>query len=211
MPDLFKTIAPTQPTSPVVIKSRTLQQVVRTLNIATLPDLQSKENPYKGKIQEATPDKGLYMGPLGTPVMQDITFRSVTYTDFPTGQKKTTKEIKLIDILLRVNLPSKIVKTEIQGRPGTIKEYIGEDDWQITVNGFLIADNGQNPTSAIIDLKNMKRARVPIPVVCTYLNNLDIFNIVIEDFAMEQEPGGYSKQAFTITAISDQDVIIQIM
>jgi hypothetical protein len=143
--------------------------------------------------------------------MQDITFKSVTYTDFATGTKKTTKEIKMIDILINVNLPSIIVKTQIQGRPGTVKEYIGEDDWQITINGFLLADNGQNPSGAIVDLKNMKRARVPIPVVCTYLNNLDIFNIVLEDFSMEQEPGGYSKQAFTLTAISDQDVLLQIL
>jgi hypothetical protein len=214
MPDFLNKVkgeVPKQPTSPVVIKSAPIAQAVRILNIRTLPNLQNNRNPYEGKVQSFTPDKGLYTGPLGTPVMQDITFKSMTYTDFNTGQKKTSPEIKLIDILMRVNLPTKVVKTEIQGRPGTVKEYIGEDDWQITINGFLLADNGSSPTSAIIDLKNMKRARVAIPVVCTYLNNLEIFNVVIEDFALEQEPGGYSKQAFTITAVSDQDVILQIL
>jgi hypothetical protein len=197
-------------TSPIVIKSAPLNNVIRAVEIRTLPTLKTQKNPYEGKIQEFTRDKGLYSGPLKTPVMQDITLQSVSYTDPQTGTTKKTPEIKMIDILMSVNLPTIIVKTPIQGMNGTVKEYIGEDDWQITINGFLLAPNGQNPSGEIVDLKNMKRARVPIPVICTYLNNLDIFNIVIEDFAMTQDPGGYSKQAFTITAISSHDVLLQI-
>lgn len=179
------------------------------------------QNPYAGKIQEFTPDKGLYLSALGTPVMQDLTFKSVKYTDFSTGTTKQTQDITLIDILIRVNQPSIIEKTKVQGRNGTVKESVGvrngaftpvstEDDWQITINGFLLGNNGQNPTSAIIELKNVARARVAIPVLCSYLNNLDIFNIVIEDFELVQEPGGYSKQAFTISAVSDEDVQLMI-
>jgi len=206
----FTNDLPKQPTSPVVIKDARINNVIRALEINNLQKLANQKNPYEGKIQSFKPDKGLYTGPLGTPVMQDITFGSVDYTDPQTGTTKRTKEIKLIDILISVNLPSIIVKTQIQGRRGTIKEYIGEDDWQITINGFLLASNGQNPSGAIVDLKNMKRACVPIPVTCTYLNNLDISNIVLEDFSMEQAPGGYSKQAFTISAVSSHDILLQV-
>jgi len=206
----FTNDLPKQPTSPVVIKSAPINNVIRALEINNLQNLANSKNPYEGKVQSFTPDKGLYPGPLGTPVMQDITFSSVNYTDPQTGVTKKTKEIKLIDILISVNLPSIIVKTQIQGRRGTVKEYIGEDDWQITINGFLLAANGQTPSDAIIDLKNMKRACVPIPVTCTYLNNLDISNIVLEDFSMQQEPGGYSKQGFSLTCISSHDVLLQI-
>jgi hypothetical protein len=194
----------------VVIKDARINNVIRALEINNLQNLANQKNPYEGKVQSFKPDKGLYPGPLGTPVMQDITFGSVDYTDPQTGATKRTKEIKLIDILLSVNLAKIIVKTQIEGRRGTIKEYIGEDDWQITINGFLLAGNGQTPSDAIIDLKNMVRAHAPIRVVCAWLNNLDIFNIVIKDFSMEQEPGGYSKQAFTITAISSHDILLQI-
>jgi hypothetical protein len=201
-------------TSSIVIKSAPLNNVIRAVEIRTLPTLKTQKNPYEGKIQEVTPDKGLYTAPLGTPVMQDITFQSISYTDPQTGTTKKTPEIKMIDILMSVNLPTIIVKTPIQGMNGTIKEYIGEDDWQITINGFLLAPNGQNPSGAIVDLKNMirnfKNTQASIPVICTWLNNLDIFNIVIEDFAMTQDPGGYSKQAFTLTAISSHDVLLQI-
>jgi hypothetical protein len=201
-------------TSPIIIKSAPLNNAIRAVEINNLPKLKTQKNPYEGKIQEFTRDQGLYSGPLGSPVMQDITFQSVSYTDHQTGTTKKTPEIKMIDILMSVNLPTTIVKTQIQGRPGTVKEYIGEDDWQITINGFLLAPNGQNPSGAIVDLKSMirnfKNTQASIPVVCTWLNNLDIFNIVIEDFAMEQQAGGYSKQAFTITAISSHDVLLQI-
>ncbi|MGN6296301.1 MAG: DUF6046 domain-containing protein [Ginsengibacter sp.] len=203
--------------APINFKSAPISQIARTINIATLPAPPIQKNPYEGKIQSFTPDKGLYKGSLGTPVMQDITFQSITYTDPESGAMKKTPEIKMINVLFNVNHSSIIVKTQIQGRTGTVKEYIGEDDWQITINGLLLSDNGKTPTKEIIDLKNMvhnfknmKRTRAAVPVICSYLNNLDIFSIVIEDFAMEQEPGGYSKQAFTITAISDADVLLQI-
>jgi len=171
-----------------------------------------QRNDFMGKVTVATPDVSpLTLSPLGTPVMQDITFGSVTYTDFTTGKQITTKATNFINILLNVTQAKKIICTEIQGRDGTVKEYIGLDDFEITINGFIVGTNGHNPTDEVIALKNMLIARVTIPVVCTYLNNLGIFNVVIKEFTLDQDAGGYCRQSFTISALSDADVVLQIL
>jgi len=199
---------------PIVIKSAPIAEIVRAFNIRNVSSLQVQKNQYEGKVQAFTPDKPLYLSPLGTPVMQDLTLGAATYTDRDTMQRKSTKPLTLINFLLRCSMTKKIVKTEIPGRNGTIKEFIGEDDWQITINGLMVADNGVSTMDEIISYKNILTANsllpLSIPVVCTYLNNLDIFNIVIEDFTLEQDPGGYSQQRFTINALSDKDILLEI-
>lgn len=201
------------PTNPVVLTSAPINDILRTYNLLNLPSiLPPQTNQFDGKIKSYTKDKStLPISPLGTPVMQDITFKSVTYTDFITGYQRVTNDLVFQTVLLTVSQSKKIVTTEIQGRDGTVKEYIGMDDYAITVNGIITGTNGQNPTNEIIALKNMLKARVAIPVVNAYLNNLEIFNIVVKDFTLDQEPGGYSKQNFTINCMSDAEVILQIL
>jgi hypothetical protein len=198
----------------LIIKSAPIAEVVRAFNISNSASLSQQQDNYKGRVQSYTPDKGLYASPLGTPVMQDLTFGAAIYIDRATRQPRRTRPITFINFLLRVSQSKKIVKTEIQGMRGTVKEYIGEDDWQITINGLLVGENGKNPTEDTVALKNILtvNALTPfsIPVVCSYLNNLDIFNIVVENFDMEQDPGGYSKQRFTINAISEADFLLQV-
>ncbi|MDQ2718243.1 MAG: DUF6046 domain-containing protein [Bacteroidota bacterium] len=199
-------------TNPIVIKSAPINNIIRTYNIAHLGSVKpTEQNPYKGKVPSNQPDKSkLPLSPLGTPVMQDITFESVTYTDFITKQTITTKSLKLINILLTVSQAKKIITTEIQGRNGTVKEYIGMDDYEIQINGILTGTNGNHPADQIISLQQMLTARVTTPVTCDYLLNLGIQNIVVKDFTYQQDAGGYSTQNFSITCLSDEYVNLLI-
>jgi hypothetical protein len=43
-----------------------------------------------------------------------------------TGFPRSSADLKIINVLFSLSKQKKIVKTEIQGRDGTIKEYIGE-------------------------------------------------------------------------------------
>lgn len=208
MPDI-----PQQP-APIVIKSAAINEILRTFNILTLPVQPPQQNQFNGKVQAFKPDNPLYTSPLGTPVMQDITFKSVQYTDKDTGKERVTKEVTLINFLLTVSQQKRIITTEIPGRNGTVKEYIGMDDSEITINGLIVGANGQFPIDEFTDLKNMLTATsnppVSFEVVCSYLNNLDIHNLVIKDFTFDQEAGGFSKVPFTINALSDHAVLLQV-
>lgn len=171
----------------------------------------SHPNKYDGNIdQTVTADKALYLSPLGTPVVSDLTLKGGTYTDF-SGRSVTFADIKIALVLINVSQAKKIITTEIQGNDGTVKEYIGMDDYQVNINGILNGPNGSYPMSAVNALHQLCKAPVAIDVESRYLQNLDIHQIVIKDFSYDQEPGGYSKQNFSIQAISDAPVVLTIV
>jgi Domain of unknown function (DUF6046) len=60
----------------------------------------------------------------------------------------------------------------------------------------------------VIAFHQIVKAAVPVEVVSRQLQNLDIHSIVIKAFDYDQEAGGYSKQNFTIQAISDVPVML---
>jgi len=211
IPPIHTKTIPVQ-TDPIVIKSAPINNIIRAYNMTHGTTVkQSEQNPFEGKIKSFTKDVSkLPLSPLGTPVMQNITFGSVTYTDFITNRLITTKALTLINILLTVSQAKKIITTEIQGRNGTVKEYIGMDDYEISINGIIAGDNGNHPATEINTLMSMLTARVTTPVTCEYLQNLGINNVVIKDFTLQQDAGGYSTQNFSITALSDAEVILTI-
>jgi hypothetical protein len=56
----------------------------------------------------------------------------------------------------------------------------------------------------------MLNANIAISVVSWYLQNLDVSSIVVKDYEIAQEAGGYSFQNFSINALSDTPTEIQI-
>lgn len=171
-------------------------------------------NSYSGKIPliyEA--DQELYKSDIGTSVYADVTFGDPTtptiYTD-KNGNKITIPVVTFQAILISLSYPRNIVKTEIQGRDGTVKEYIGEGDAQISFRGVITGGNGRYPSDEVQPLIDLIKAPIAIPVVCTWLNDKGIHNIVFEDRTLDQEEGGYSYQTFVLQAISDtpQELLI---
>lgn len=162
----------------------------------------SKDN-FSGKISQRTNrDKALYTSPLGTPVVADITLKGGTYQQ-SNGSMASFADVRLLTVLITCNRAKRIIKTQIEGREGTIKEYIGADDWQITINGTLTGGNGRYPTEETALLKAALDVSAPIPIISRYLQGLGIYDIVVTDYAFEQQPGGYSQQNFTVNCISD--------
>ena len=148
-------------------------------------------------------DKPLYLSELGTPVYTNIEFLTETYETAVKGKFLTTPRMRFDAVLLTVSQAKKIVKTEIQGRNGSVKEYIGLDDYQVQINGVITGPNGHYPIQTVSFLKQILDAPVPIPIASTYLNNLGIHTIVIESYELAQDAGGYSYQKFSISCSSD--------
>lgn len=174
-------------------------------------------NQYKGKIDQTSyrdaPLQGVNSD-FGTPVVADVTFSSVTYTPNPSSinphpKPITLPSLTLLAILVNVNFPRNIVKTTIQGRNETVKEYIGEGDAQITFSGVIVGKNGQYPKTDVNTLWQIIKAPVAIPISCAYLLQFGIYSIVFEDRTFGQDEGGYSYQSFSLNAISDTPQEIQ--
>lgn len=178
--------------------------------VATIQKPSTSSNQFTGKIDQATfADPELYPSDLGTSVFADVTFESITYQD-ATGKDVVTPNMVFQSILVNVSFPRNIVKTQIQGRNGTVKEYIGEDDAIITFKGIITGRNGQYPAAQIYALRQMIKAPYAIPVTSTHLQNLGIYSVVFEDSEFEQEEGSYSYQVFSLNAVSDIPQELQI-
>ena len=198
-------------TGAIIIPNVPLAQLIRTFNLSNLKPLAVRDNPYEGKIDQTdNRDAELYTSALGTPVVTNLIMQSVTYTNFNTNRKITTSEMRFDTVLCTVSRPTVIVKTQINQRNGTVKEYITKDDFAITINGIITGANGQRPTEIINELVAICEAPVSIPISSKFLNDFGIYNIVVNDYTMPQTAGGWSKQEFTINAISDEPLELQI-
>lgn len=198
--------------------------LVRAFNLTNVRVDDNRNNPYTtDKVQngyvvpdEMRPAKMQGMG--GIPVFVDITLAGPTgsvdkldtYTDNITGKEIEIPIIRIDTILCTVDQPMNIIKTAIQGRNGTVKEYIGMDDAKITFSGVICGANGVYPKEDVHALFNWAQAPVSKAVICPFLQNLGITNIVVEDISIPQTVGGYSFQTFSITCMSDLPVELKI-
>ncbi len=152
--------------------------------------------------QSTSRDDSIGTSVLGTPIQSNIIFQAGDYID-NNDQTQTWEELKYDAVLITVTQAKKIIRTEIAGKNGTVKEYIGLDDYTVQVNGVIAGLNGVHPKDEIAKLKAMLDAPVPIAVSCAYLQNLGITNLVVDSYEIAQQEGGYSYQQFSITFIDD--------
>lgn len=104
-----------------------------------------------------------------------------------------------------------IQKENMLGGIGTTKEFIQQDDFQITIRGFLINYDTQDyPEQLVSDLWAVINAQKTLGITSRVFNLLDIHNIVITDAHFPGVEGYMNIQPFELTCLSDYPVILQI-
>lgn len=190
-----------QPIIPTLIRSGS--QLARAFNLRNVQIQQPRKSDYQISQGDA-PDEQLYLSSLGTKVLVDLTFHGTTYVD-EDGNTFSFPDFVCETVLVSINQTKNIVKTPIQGKKGTVKEYIGLGDYALTVNGIITGSNGVYPRSDVQTLKVLMCCNEAITVTSWYLQMFDINSIVIDSFDCNQDEGGYSRQPFSIQASSDED------
>ncbi len=137
-------------------------------------------------------------GPSGDPNKRE------TYKENQTGADIVIPTIYFEAVICTVDFVFNVVRTQIQGFDGTVKEYIGADDAKILIQGIIAGTNGVYPKDEVAALSRWINAPVSKGVVCPYLQNLGIDKLVVLDSSIPQIAGGYSYQTFTINCISDK-------
>ena len=169
-----------------------------------------KDNVQKGFIEGDAPPlskgekKEKFISKLNTVVYSNVIFNAGVILDENSIQIDKWDDFRIDDVLLNVSQSKKIITTEIQGRDGTVKEYIGLDDFQIQITGRLNGTYNVNPKELTRQLKIILSTGQPLEIASWYLQNLDITDIVVKDFNFGQTEGEYSTQYFTINAMSDK-------
>jgi len=158
-------------------------------------------NIVTGDIEQQTTQEGNSY--LNTPVIDRLVLPASSYTDLEGGQVDYP-EISIDTVIFTVTKPRNIVKTPIQGRNGTVKEYVSDNDFQINCRGVLSSKANVIPESDAQFLRRAFETPQQIPIVSEYLNSIfDIFDIVIESWSMSQVEGKFNEIPFSFSASSD--------
>jgi len=179
------------------------------INVATHPLKQSSNNPYEGKAPAGIEkDRVIAISKLGTPIYTNLEIQAGSYTQ--NGVTYEYPSLTIDTVIMTVNDSKNIVKTQISGRKGTVKEYISDGDSMINIKAAFMGDNGVFPVDDVIAMQKICKAPVPIKVTSWWLQLFDIDTIVIENVSHPQREGFYSSQLFDINALSDLPVELKI-
>lgn len=158
---------------------------------------------------------------LGTPVFMNIEFEPGNYTDrnnkeIPYGEILTNTAdgsgFKIDTVLCDVTITKQIITTNIQGVNGSVKEYISQNDYDITIRGALVDESGQRyPEEQVLQLVEYCEVPESIKIYSRFLNdNFNIQYLTIQSVSLPQVEGTENVQLFEIKAISDDPIELTI-
>lgn len=179
---------------------------------------------YKARINEEEPDENdpNLTSYLGTPVFANLVFIPGEYKD-KRGDQVVYGQIFANDdinenfivntVLIDVSQQKQIIKTNIQGVAGTVKEYISKGDYQITIRGALVSESSlKYPEQEVAQLKEYLEAETAIGIASRFLNDVfDVQTIVVESFSFPQLEGTQNVQLFEVSAVSDDPIELTVL
>jgi hypothetical protein len=153
-------------------------------------------------------DKELYKSQIGTNVFSNLEIKGQSYL-----YKQETfsfEDIRVDTVLFRVDMQKNIIATPIQGRNGTVKQYISDKDYLVSISGIITGLNGIYPIDGVTNLLKILKAPIALQINSWYLQLFDIYNLVVDSYELNQEEGGQSYQIFRMNCVSDQPVEIKL-
>lgn len=130
------------------------------------------------------------------------------------GAKSFTFE----ECLISINMEKNIVTTALQGRNGTIKEYISDGDYNITVDAGVSTYQVQNeeneidisyPIDAVKELQELLALPEALEVQSDFLDIFGIDSTVVKSFSLQQETHS-NRQSINIQMLSDRAYEIRL-
>ncbi len=154
-------------------------------------------------------------GTLGLPVFGGITFVAGSYLD-KNGEtinygKDGIQDLLLECCLIEVGQQRQIVSTQIQGKSSTVKQFISNGDYAVTIKG-VIASSIPNvyPDADMRALQSICNAEVAVKIQCAYLQDFfQIGELVVQYASFPQLEGNITVQPFELKCLSDEPVILK--
>lgn len=159
-----------------------------------------------------TADKRSY---LGTPVFSNLEIPAGQYED-DEGVIINFEGVRLDTVLFDIVLEKNIVRTPINGRNGTVKQFISLGDYQINVQGLI--NGGSNERLEVFDYRNQVPEeqirklnaifKVPqeIEVISEFLDFFDISTVVIQGGGIAQKEGSRDTLFLNVGMLSDTPI-----
>lgn len=182
-------------TSRIIIRTFGLGALKENLYKTGMPIDFGKDNPNETSFLPT------YRSYLGSYVFSDLDI---------SPEEGNLPRIQIPTVLFNVTQRKNIVVTPVQGRNGTVKEYISDGDFQINIKGVIAGLNGVYPnaqaqgnSNLVSDLTQVLALAKSLKVNSWYLNQFGITELVVTDYNFPQVEGQYSTQAFEISALSN--------
>lgn len=113
--------------------------------------------------------------------------------------------IEFDSVLMSVSMENNIERTFIQGRTGSVKEYVNAGDYTIEIEGGLYAKGVYEFPET--ELKNMltvlKNTAQKIECISEFLQHFGIYEVVVNNFKFNQQQGSRNTLPFSISLWSD--------
>lgn len=152
---------------------------------------------------------------LGTIINRDYIYGSIIFGDMPPGQaalswvdqfgvNRSLPRIPIAVAIINADVPKNVVITDIQGRDGSVKEYIGTGDVTCTIDCEVPLPMGNGGVDIISnELYSLFTCPYAIPITNYFLNAMGVTHIVITRYSSPQKRGEYSNLYFTVQAVQD--------
>jgi hypothetical protein len=142
---------------------------------------------------------------LGTPVVSDLILESPQQMPL-----QGIDTVRFEAILLEVSQTKTIVGTAVVGRAGTIKEYICDGDYEITMRGAIVSEGYAFPEQAVRDFIKILLKPNAIKPISDFLRLFNIYSIVVTNYRFFQREGMNNIQFFEVSALSDapEDIVL---
>lgn len=172
-----------------------------------------------GMPPEAAPKDNRDLGVskmLGNIVMSNLQIEGDRYNTL-TGDV-SFQTLTFDTVLFNVSGAKNIVETNIQGKQGSVFEYISMANYSVQIRGVITAPYGvypgkqtsYNQQNNVDSLKAALEAPQALRVNSWYLQQFNIFRLVVMSYEFPQNEGQYSVQPFLIEAKSDYDFIVNL-
>lgn len=167
------------------------------------PSNKGKTPPWGGKGNEITTHN------LSTPIT-DKSFWEGRYALCELTLKRSDGEALIMnDAIAAISRSKNIVTTQITGQNGTIKEYISNGDYNISiVVGVAAVKDGvivdEYPTEGLQELRQFLDNNEALEINSEFLKIFNIDRIVVKSFSVTQSTES-NYQSVNISAISDEE------
>lgn len=151
---------------------------------------------------------------IGHPVFMALVLEEAKYDVLINGEKKpggiTVKRMVLPLVMLEAARTKIVVTTSIEGRNGTIKEFSNLGDYDISIKGVLVGDDGQYPEKQVKALSDFENCPIAIDVTNDFFRYINVSKLVIKKINWKGAEGYQNIQAFELDCISDEQVALTL-
>lgn len=113
--------------------------------------------------------------------------------------------------VISVGRRKKVVRSSVTNLPGSVKEYINNDDHVIKVKGVLVNHEGYDqPFDKMEALNAILDPGVALEVESKLLQSLNIFNVVVKSYKMDASDAYSNVQKYEFECWSDSPIELDL-